>query len=86
MTPVQIKFATYGGVLLLLWLLRPKAAPTARVTKTIEVEADVYNPNFGLTDAEIAAQKNPAVDPVMRELIDRSNRLLAEDDVAGDNQ
>lgn len=54
-------------------------ADPGRVTKEIEVEADIYNPNFGLTDAQIAERDNPAVDPVMRDLISRSNRLILQD-------
>jgi hypothetical protein len=86
MTPTQIKIAVYGGALLLAWWLADRARP--RVKKELEVEVNILNPNFGLTDAEIAAQQraNPAIDPKMRELIDRSNALIAADDVGGDDQ
>lgn len=83
MSPTQIKLAVYGGVALLLWLLRPRgsAADPGRVTKTLDVVANVDSPYFGMTDAEIAAARgNPAVDPQMRELIATSNLLIAQEE------
>ncbi len=94
MSPMQIKVAVYGGAALLLWLFArsaaaaSKSADPGRVTKTLEVDADVYSPTFGMSDAEIEAAKaqraNPAVDPEMRRLIDVSNKLLSDDLVQSD--
>jgi len=86
MTPAQIKVAVYAGALLLAWFFsRRSSAPASttvgRRTTITEIEADVYNPNYGLTDAEIAANANPGVDPTVREAIDRSNRAIAEDNI-----
>lgn len=81
MTPTQIKLAAAGAIALLAWLLTTRAAG-ARVSKELIVGVNVLDPDtFGLTEEEIAARKaNPAVDPRMRELIDISNTLIAEDD------
>lgn len=79
MTPVQIKLAVAGGIALLAWLLTSRAAG-ARVSQTLDIDANLLSPTFGLTDEEIAARKaNPAVDPEMRRLIDLSNSVLAAD-------
>lgn len=93
MTPLQIKIAVYGGTALLLLLLARKASAQAaavpRVSQTLTVVDDVFSPYFGMTEAEIAAAKgqatadNPAVDPEMRKLIDRSNLLIAQDNTEG---
>ena len=88
MSPTQAKIALSAAVALLAWLLTKRAtAAPVRVRKEFEVEANVLNPNFGLTEEEIAAQKagaraNPAIDPEMRRLIDLSNIVIAEDDAA----
>lgn len=81
MTPMQIKLAAAGAIALLAWLFTTRAAG-ARVSKELIVGVNVLDPDtFGLTEEEIAARKaNPAVDPRMRELIDISNTLIAEDD------
>jgi hypothetical protein len=86
MTPAQIKFAAYGVSLLVLWLLSrrggPPAAPVGRRTTIVDVDADVYSPTFGMTDAEIAASRaNPGVNPALRDLIDRSNAAIAQDNI-----
>ncbi len=91
MTPAQIKIGVYGGALLLAWWLADRSAKPKqeRIVKTLDVEANVLNKNFGLTDAEIAAQgsaSNPGVNPDVREAIDRSNAIISADDMAGDNQ
>lgn len=90
MSPVQIKLAIYGGAALLLWLLARESmragvaniSDPGRVKKTLDVDANVDSPTFGLTDAQIAAMNsnNPAVDPEMRRLIDASNAALAADE------
>ncbi len=86
MSPTQIKLALAGLAALLAWLLTKKAAPAARVSKTLDVDVNVNSEYFGLTDEEIAAAKaagarpNPALDPTMRELIDRSDRIIAADE------
>lgn len=86
MTPTQMKVATYGGAALLLLLLarNTRAVTTAnlgRVTKELEIDANVDSPTFGLTPAQIATMNsnNPAVDPEMRRLIDASNAAIAAD-------
>lgn len=74
-------------IALIAWWLWPDkkadaaaaAADPGRVSREIEIEADVYSPYFGMTDAEIAAEKakaNPAIDPVMRQRIDESNEAI----------
>lgn len=45
MTPTQIKLAAAGGLALLAWLLAPRAP--ARVTREIEIDANVYSDTFG---------------------------------------
>jgi hypothetical protein len=92
MSPTQIKIAVYAGAALLAWLLhdRGAAAPQPqRVTQVLDVEANVLNKNFGLTDAQIAAQDaaaaNPAVNDDMRVLIDKSNALISADNAQGDH-
>lgn len=83
MSPTQIKIALYAGLALVAWLLtrEQKKAP-GTVTTYTDIEANVYNPNFGMTDAQIAARGgNPALDLRMRELIDVSNSLIAAEDL-----
>lgn len=99
MTPMQIKIAVYGGALLLAWLLRKRAAgssasatdgaPVGRVTKTLDINADVYSPDFGTPyisgpggpggATPSPANANPAIDPAMRALIDKSNAAISAD-------
>ena len=85
MSPTQIKLTLAALGALLAWLLTKQAAPAGRVTKTLDVDVNVNSPYFGLTDDEIAAMKaagarpNPAIDPTMRELIDRSDAIIAAD-------
>ncbi len=83
MSPTQIKLALSAALALLAWFLTTRAkADPGRTKRELEIEANVLNPNFGLTDAEIAARgENPALDPRMRELIDLSNGLIAADDL-----
>ncbi len=87
MTPTQIKLALAGLVALLAWLFTQNKAADRR-SSSLDVDANVLSPYFGLTDEEIAAAKaagarpNPALDPKMRELIDSSNILIAEDTTA----
>lgn len=85
MSPTQIKLAAAGAVALLAWLLTTRAVGAPRVTKELIVGVNVLDPDtFGLTEEEIAARNaNPAVDPRMRELIDVSNTLIAQDDAEG---
>lgn len=84
MTPTQAKLAVYGVAALLLWLLRPRApgaavpADPGRVVREIEIDALVGSRTFGERLGEYGA--NPAVDQNMYDLIERSNRLIAEDD------
>jgi hypothetical protein len=83
MSPTQIKLAAAGALALLAWLLTTRSLQAQpRVTKEVVIGANVLDPDtFGLTEEEIAAQKaNPAVDPRMRDLIDVSNTLIAQDD------
>ncbi len=84
-TPAQIKVATYGGAALLLWLLARHAMPApARVVKELDIDANVNSKTFGMTWDDIQRMhldtSNPAVDPGMRDLIDRSNAAIAADD------
>jgi len=81
MTPTQIKLAAAGVMALLAWWFTTRT-PAERVTKEVVIGANVLDPDtFGLTEEEIAARRaNPAVDPRMRDLIDISNTLIAEDD------
>lgn len=87
MNPTQIKIAMAGALALLAWLFTTRATPAARVSSSLDIDANVNSPYFGMTDDEIAAAKaagvtkaNPALNPKMRELIDVSNVLIAEDD------
>ena len=87
MTPTQIKIALYAGAALLAWLFTRKAidAVDPRVSKTLDVDVNVNSPFFGLTDEEIdnykrSGGRNPAIDPGMREVIDRSNAILDAED------
>ncbi len=88
MSPTQIKLAIAAGVALLAWLLTPRGKAADRVSRELEIDANILSPTFGMTDAEIAARErvgappNPAVDPRMRDLIDVSNTLIAEDDAS----
>ncbi len=83
---MQGKIALAGGAALLAWLLSRSTAAAPRVTKELDIDANVLSPYFGMTDAEIAAAKaagagpNPAIDPEMRRLIDISNAVIAADD------
>lgn len=85
MTPTQIKLALAGVMALIAWLLTTKKVDGKRVSRELEIDANVLSPTFGMTDEEIAAaagaRRNPALDPEMRRLIDLSNVLIdAEDD------
>jgi len=98
MTPLQIKIAVYGGAALLLWLLGRSATTTAaasttqsgRVTQTLDINADVYSPDFGKPyvagpggpGGATPGPANPAQDQTMRLLIDRSNAAIAADNAA----
>jgi hypothetical protein len=92
MSPMHIKIAVYGGALLLAWWLTERArakAPTADVTLGVgtvdgEIGGDYQTPRQ-VTIAGIDTS-NPGVNPDVREVIDRSNRILRESEVAGDNQ
>jgi hypothetical protein len=87
-SPTQIKLAIAGAMALIAWLLTTRATstPAGRVSRELDVDANVLSPYFGMTDEEIAAAKaagvrpNPALDPTMRDLIDVSNVLIAADD------
>jgi hypothetical protein len=70
LTPVQIKVVTYGGAALLLWLLARSGAGNVVPKYTLTFE----------TKVPIMPDNNPAVDSDMRDLIDRSNALIAADD------
>jgi len=93
---MQIKIALYSGAALVLWLLarNAKASPAppiiGRVSKTLDINADVYSSDFGLpyiagpggpgaASPSPANNSNPAQDPTMRALIDKSNAAIAAD-------
>lgn len=93
MTTVQAKIVSAGVMALIAWLFSRKAAaaPAAdpgRVSKELVVGINVLDPDtFGLTEEEIAARnRNPAIDPEMRRLIDLSNAVIAADDLEEDRR
>lgn len=92
MTPTQIKIAVYGGVALLLWLCARAAAGSSaqqpgRVTKTLDIVANIDSPNFGEPyvagpggpGGATPGPANPAQDPLVRYYIDKSNAAIAAD-------
>jgi hypothetical protein len=72
-TALQKKALIYGGALLLLWLLRPR--PAGRVTRTLDINADINDPLFGTAH-------DFALDPEMERLIKESNARIAAHDAA----
>jgi hypothetical protein len=78
MTPLQTKLAVAGGLALLAWLLTPRLG---RVTREIEIDANVLSPTFGLpigTDLNSPAAWNPE----LRRLVDESARRIREHDAS----
>jgi hypothetical protein len=73
-TALQKKALIYGGALLLLWLLRPRPA-AGRVTRTLDINADINDPLFGTAH-------DFALDPDMERLIKESNARIAAHDTA----
>lgn len=59
------------GVIGLLWYFWPKKTSPARMVKTLEIDADVYSPTFGLPVGAVAEN------PEMQRLIDESNAAIA---------
>lgn len=91
MTPMQIKIAVYGGAALIAWWLTARAMKRSKgdVELGVGTVDGAYGGDYQTLPNKTAAKvdtANPAIDPAMREVIDRSNRILAADDVAGDNQ
>ena len=79
MSPIQIKLAAYGVAALLLWLLRPRAVPTAHgdVELGTGTVGGIYGGDYQTPRPAPADPGNRAVDPEMRRLIDQSNLLIA---------
>jgi hypothetical protein len=69
LTPTQLKVVTYGGAALLLWLLARGAMGNLVPKYTLTFE----------TKVPATTGDNPAVDEKMRDLIDKSNAVIAED-------
>lgn len=87
MTANQEKALAAGaalGLAGLIWWLWPKGTTPfktsagPRVQKTLDINADVYSPDFG--EPLYGPPKPVAVSPDMQRLIDASNAAIAADD------
>jgi hypothetical protein len=75
MTTAQAKLLGAGVLALLAWLLRDQSAP-GRVSKELDIDANVNSDTFGMTDEEIANHKR------LVDLVDESSRAIADYDAA----
>lgn len=85
MTPTQIKIAAAAAGLAIAWLFSRPRAPSGSVDLGIPTIDGIFGGGrlgngVDYYSTPAPTPDNPAVDPTMRGLIDRSNRLIANDD------
>lgn len=90
MTALHIKMAVYGGLALwALWYVAKPRVPAGTVELGVPTVDGVYGNDIyysagpggpGVATVSPANTNNPATNPRMRELIDRSNAAIVADD------